>query len=143
MKRLPQLSHLPWRALQLACDLRYAAYLLAAALALGVDVAVFFFALQIDVPAVLASVSGYSAGLVVNWLFSSRLVFADRVQRTAAARNRQKLLFVLSALIGLAITTAMVAGGLRLGLRAGLSKLVAIVVSFHVTYLLRRRFIFQ
>jgi putative flippase GtrA len=143
MKRLPPLYHLPYLLLQLAVDLRYAAYLLAAALSLGVDLAVFFCMLQIDVPAVQASMSGYTAGLVVNWLLSTRLVFADKARRATAARNRQKLLFVLSALVGLAVTSVMVAGGLWLGLRAGLAKLVAIVVAFHVSYLLRRRFIFR
>jgi putative flippase GtrA len=136
-------SHLPYRALQLAGNLRYAGYLLVSAISLGVDLAVFFVTLQVNVPAVQASMSGYISGLVAHWLFSSRLVFADKIQGTAAARNRQKLLFVVFALIGLAITTAMIACGLRLGFQPGLSKLVAIVGSFHVTYLLRRRFIFQ
>ena len=64
-----------------------------------------------------ASAIGYSAGIWVHWLVSSRLVFADgAAARGTGERHRQKMLFVGSALVGLAVTTAIVGTGTALGL---------------------------
>lgn len=138
-----RMSDLSGRAVQLAGRLRYARYLVASAMSLGVDLASFLLMLQINIPAVQASMLGYTSGLVVHWLLSSRLVFANKIQSTVAARTRQKLLFVLSALIGLAITAALIRCGMQLGIHPGLSKLAAIAVSFNVTYMLRHYLIFR
>lgn len=137
------MSDLSCRAVQLAGRLRYARYLVASAISLGMDLASFLLMLRINMSAVQASMLGYISGLVVHWLLSSRIVFANKIQSTVAARTRQKLLFVLSALVGLAITAALIKCGLQLGLNLGLSKLAAIAVSFNVTYLLRHYFIFR
>ena len=91
-----------------------------------------------------ASATGYCAGILVHWLISSRLVFADgAAARGTGERHRQKLLFVGSAIVGLAVTTAIVGGGSALGLDPRLAKLAAIVVSFQTTYLLRRHIVFR
>jgi putative flippase GtrA len=136
-------SALMYWARLLVGRLRYTRYLAVSAMSLGVDLANFLLMVHMDVPAVQASMLGYMSGLVAHWLLSSRLVFADKIQPTLAARARQQLLFVVSALVGLAITAAMIKGGLRLGINPGLSKLAAIAVSFNVTYMLRRNFIFH
>lgn len=60
-----------------------------------------------------------------------------------AARTRQKALFVVSALIGLGVTTAIVAGGTRLGLDPRLAKLIAVGASFTITWLLRDVVVFR
>ena len=92
----------------------------------------------------MASATGYCAGILVHWMVSSRLVFADgAAARGTDERHRQKLLFVGSALVGLAVTTAIVGGGSALGLDPRLAKLAAIVVSFQTTYLLRRHIVFR
>src|SRR3546814_8105578 len=66
---------------------------------------------------VTASATGYCAGILVHWVVSSRLVFADgAAARGTGERHRQKLLFVGSAFVGLAVTTAIVGGGSALGL---------------------------
>lgn len=153
MKRFPKyllvaagafrVSDLPYRAVQLLGRLRYARYLVASVISLGVDLAGFLLMLQLNVPAVQASMLGYISGLAVHWLLSSRLVFANKIPSTVAARARQKLFFVLSALIGLAITAALIKCGLQLGINPGLSKLAAIAVSFNVTYMLRHELIFR
>ena len=65
------------------------------------------------------------------------------VAESGAARTRQKALFVVSALIGLAITTAIVWAGDTAGLDPRLAKLVAVAVSFIVTWLLRSRVVFR
>src|SRR3546814_2523955 len=70
--------------------------------------------------------------------------FADgAAARGTGERHRQKLLFVGSAFVGLAVTTAIVGGGSALGLDPRLAKLAAIVVSFQTTYLLRRHIVFR
>ncbi|MEQ8312401.1 MAG: GtrA family protein [Sphingopyxis sp.] len=125
-------------------ELRWLNYLLASALALGSDAALFLLLLDAGLAPVPASATGYGAGILVHWLISSRLVFADgAAARGTGERHRQKLLFVGSAIVGLAVTTAIVGGGSALGLDPRLAKLGAIVVSFQTTYLLRRHIVFR
>lgn len=50
---------------------------------------------------------------------------------------------MVSALIGLGVTTAIVAGGTLLGLDPRLAKLVAVGASFTVTWLLRDVVVFR
>jgi putative flippase GtrA len=121
----------------------YARYLLASAFALGADVSSYFLLVQLTMPAVLASVVGYMFGIAVHWLLSTRIVFAQEAVASAAERMRQKVLFIASALVGLAITVAVVGQGLRWGFDPGLIKLVAVGIAFQATYLLRRRIVFS
>ncbi|MDO9362709.1 MAG: GtrA family protein [Sphingopyxis sp.] len=125
-------------------EIRWLNYLLASGLALGSDAGLFLLLLDAGLSPVTASAVGYCAGILVHWLISSRLVFADgTAARGTGERHRQKLLFVGSALVGLAVTTAIVGGGSALGLDPRLAKLAAIVVSFQTTYLLRRHIVFR
>ncbi|WP_188237367.1 GtrA family protein [Sphingopyxis sp. LK2115] len=125
-------------------EVRWVNYLLASALALGSDAGLFLLLLDAGLAPVPASATGYCAGILVHWLISSRLVFADgAAARGTGERHRQKLLFVGSAVVGLAVTTAIVGGGSALGLDPRLAKLVAIIVSFQTTYLLRRHIVFR
>jgi len=125
-------------------EMRWLNYLIASGLALGSDAGLFLLLLDAGLPPVAASAIGYCAGILVHWLVSSRLVFADgTAARGTGERHRQKMLFVGSALVGLAVTTAIVGGGSALGLDPRLAKLAAIVVSFQTTYLLRRHIVFR
>lgn len=125
-------------------EIRWLNYLLASGLALGSDAGLFLLLLDAGLSPVPASATGYCAGILVHWMISSRLVFADgAAARGTGERHRQKLLFVGSALVGLAVTTAIVGGGSGLGLDPRLAKLAAIVVSFQTTYLLRRHIVFR
>lgn len=125
-------------------EVRWVNYLLASALALGSDAGLFLLLLDAGLAPVPASATGYCVGILVHWLISSRLVFADgAAARGTGERHRQKLLFVGSAVVGLAVTTAIVGGGSALGLDPRLAKLVAIIVSFQTTYLLRRHIVFR
>jgi len=90
-----------------------------------------------------ASAAGYALGIVAHWLLSSRKVFADQVAARGAERMRQKAMFVVSALIGLAVTTAIVGGATHAGLDPRAAKLVAIVISFATTWLLRKKVVFR
>lgn len=125
-------------------EIRWLNYLLASALALGSDAGLFLLLLDSGLSPMAASAVGYCAGILVHWLVSSRLVFADgAAARGTGERHRQKMLFVGSALVGLAVTTAIVGTGSALGLDPRLAKLAAIVVSFQTTYLLRRHIVFR
>lgn len=124
-------------------DARLLRYLLASAGALAVDVVCFLALLALAAPAAPASAVGYAVGILVHWLLSSRAVFADGVAERGRARTRQKALFVASALIGLALTTAIVGLGDIAGLDPRAAKLVAIAASFATTWLLRSRVVFR
>lgn len=118
-------------------------YLLASVGALAVDMGCFLALLSGGLDAASASGVGYLLGILVHWLLSSRKVFADGVAESGPVRTKQKALFVLSALVGLGLTTAIVGGGAMLGLDPKLAKLVAIGVSFFATWLMRSRVVFR
>ena len=118
-------------------NVRLIRYILASVGALAVDVGTFLAFMAMGVAAAPASAMGYSLGILAHWLMSSRAVFQDSVAERGMARTRQKALFVISALVGLALTTAIVGAGDWAGGDPRLAKLVAIVVSFTATWLLR------
>ena len=124
-------------------DIRFLRYVLASVGALAVDVGMFLALMAVGIAAAPASAAGYSIGIVTHWLLSSRTVFQDTVAARGQGRNRQKAMFVLSALVGLGLTTVIVAAGVALGVDARLAKLVAIAASFMATWLLRSRLIFR
>ena len=124
-------------------DIRFVRYILDSVGALAVDVATFLAALEMGVAAALASALGYSLGILAHWLMSSRAVFQDKVADKGVARTRQKALFVISALVGLGLTTAIVGAADALGFEPRLAKGVAIIISFFVTWLIRSRIVFR
>lgn len=129
------------RAATLVWRITYARYIMASALALAADLSLFMMLLEFGLEPIPASMAGYCAGLVVHWIVSSRLVFAEQAVR-GPQRNRQKALFVVSTLIGLALTTLIVGTGSHFGLDPRLAKLIAVAISFQTTYLLRRSVVF-
>ena len=118
-------------------------YLGASVIALGADMGSFLTLLAIGAAPGPAAAAAYSLGIVVHWLLSSRTVFAQGVARRGPERTRQKAMFVISALIGLALTTATVTTGAALSLDPRLAKLAAIGLSFTVTWLLREKLVFR
>lgn len=129
--------------LRRAADIVLFRYLIASALALGVDLGAFLALLHFNLAATPAATLGYSLGIGAHWLLSSRAVFTQRVARRGPERTRQKALFVLSALLGLSLTTLVVGFGTRQGVDPRLAKLAAIALSFTVTWLLRKNVIFR
>ena len=118
-------------------------YLGASVIALSCDLACFLILLHLGSAPAPASALGYGLGIAVHWLVSSRKVFTENVANHGPARTRQKALFVGSALIGLAVTTAVVAGASALGLDPRLAKLIAVGASFTITWLLRDGVVFR
>jgi len=130
------------RAASLIWRITYARYIMASVFALSADLALFMLLLTIDSAPVPASMAGYSLGLIVHWFISSRLVFTHQRALFVSRRRKQKMLFIASALVGLAITAAIVGLGSAFGLDPRLAKLAAIAVSFQTTYFLRRTMVF-
>ena len=116
-------------------------YVGASAISLGIDLAVFIASHASGLGAATAAAIGYSAGILAHWLLSSRLVFSNG-RRGGSDRVRQQGLFVLSAIVGLLITVAIVGLGSVIGVPVLAAKLVAVAVSFQTTYLLRSRIVF-
>jgi putative flippase GtrA len=120
----------------------YTRYIGASIVSLAVDFAIFMATLGLGILPAVAAATGYVAGIVCHWAISSRLVFTAQIAASAAGRRQQQALFVLSALVGLGITTGIVGIGSRYGLDPRIAKGVAIVVSFQATYVLRRKVVF-
>lgn len=120
----------------------YLRYILSSAGALAVDMSLFMALFHLGVFPAAASAIGYISGIAAHWLLSSRAVFADNVAQRGRGRDRQKALFLGSALVGLAITTVTVGAGDLAGIDPRLAKLVAIAISFQATYLMRKKVVF-
>ncbi len=130
------------RAMALLGRWNYILYIGASLFALGVDFGLFLLALHWGFHAVGASVIGYGSGIIAHWFVSSRVVFAEGADTVGTERARQKALFFLSALVGLAVTMAIVGLGTSAGLWPLVTKAIAVVVSFQITYILRKRIVF-
>jgi putative flippase GtrA len=134
---------MPAQLLNLVLSATFGRYLLTSVLSLGCDIGLFLLLLSGGMTPMGASAAGYGAGIVVHWLLSTRFVFDQGMASQGAVRVRQKGLFVGTALLGLAITTAIVGWGDRLGLDPRIAKLIAVAVSFQATYMARRVIIFR
>ena len=130
-------------ALHRLTDLVFLRYLLASVGALAVDMGSFLGLMAAGMAPTPASSIGYALGIVAHWLLSSRAVFAGRVAGKGMARTRQKALFVVSALAGLLLTTAIVAGSGAAGIDPRVGKLIAIALSLALTWWLRAMVVFR
>ncbi|MEP2735406.1 MAG: GtrA family protein [Erythrobacter sp.] len=124
-------------------DIRFVRYIGASVGALAVDVGSFLGLMALGMLATPASAIGYTLGILAHWLLSSRTVFQDSVADRGAQRTKQKALFVISALVGLGLTTAIVGAADMAGGDPRIAKLLAIVVSFTATWLLRSKIVFR
>ena len=124
-------------------DVRVIRYGFASVGALAVDVGVFLAMLAANVAAAPASAFGYTFGIIAHWVLSSRKVFRDKVAADGRARAWQKTLFVVSAMLGLGLTTLIVGGADYAGFDPRIAKVIAIMASFTLTYFLRSKVVFQ
>jgi putative flippase GtrA len=112
--------------------------------ALAVDLGIFMALLQGGMISALAAAIGYAVGIVTHWLLSSRKVFSDRVsERGSRERTQQKAMFVVSALLGLALTMLVVGLADVIGINPVIGKCFAIIMSFTLTYVLRNVVVFR
>ncbi|MBK8374303.1 GtrA family protein [Sphingorhabdus sp.] len=117
-------------------------YLGASVVALGFDTSCFWLLVVAGMDATLASGIGYSLGIIIHWLVSANIVFPGKT-REGAALLLQRALFAGSALMGLAITVAIVALMSAAGFHAIAAKGVAVGVSFFAVYAARKWGVFR
>ena len=117
-------------------------YPLASAAALAFDGGAFLSLIALGVDPVLATLAAYGSGVAVHWLLSTRYVFRQSAKLTGAARRLAKLLFILTAIIGLAVSAAVVSWSISLGAGPVTAKVIAVIASYLVTYVSRRQFVF-
>lgn len=119
-------------------------YVAVSVTALATDMILFLLLLDVGAPSIAASSIGYSLGILVHWILSSRKVFHERVsEKGTAARTQQKAMFFASALLGLLMTVAIVGAGTAMGMDPRLAKIIAVILSFLLTYALRNIVIFR
>ena len=121
---------------------RFVGYGFASVAALGVDLACFFALMAAGIAAPAAASAGYAAGIAAHWFASSRFVFSGQLASEGRPRTQQQGLFVASALVGLALTWAIVAAATATGIDPRVAKLAAIGASFLATFALRIRYVF-
>lgn len=91
----------------------------------------------------LAAGIGYALGTLAHWLVSSRFVFPDRLADAVLKRGGQQVLFVVSAMLGIGITSAVVSCSVEAGANIVLAKALAMVSSFLVVFLVRLTIVFR
>ncbi len=124
----------------LAARLMLARYLLVSIAALSVDIALFLALSHMGLPASWAAFIGYAAGIFVHWALSVRFVFAASV--AGGPSHGQRVSFVMSALLGLAITVGLVSMLTAVGLAPALAKAASVGISFVAIYLVRKYVVF-
>ncbi len=108
-----------------------------------IDLGTFLLLYAAGVYSGLAAVAGYALGTLLHWFISSRAVFADRLAEPGLKRGGQQAGFVLSALLGLGLTAAIVTGADAAGFDPRLAKLVAMGLSFVTVWLVRLTLVFR
>jgi putative flippase GtrA len=115
-------------------------YTLVSAVALSVDLVVFSGLTHSGMRAAAAGIVGYSVGLVLHYILSVRYVFNTCTTKGSLRRFAE---FVLSGLIGLALTWLIIAVATEaMHLPALVGKVAAVGTSFIVVFLLRKGIVF-
>jgi len=110
------------------------------ALALGLDFAVFLALNSAIGYPTLSGVVGYACGIVLHYQSSRIFVFATAT--SAKSAHRRFVEFVVSSLIGLALTAAVIAAATGIGVSPILAKVMAAGASFLGVYAIRRTIVF-
>jgi putative flippase GtrA len=116
---------------------RYAAV---SALALGLDFSVFLTPNSAIGHPTLSGVLGYAGGMVLHYQLSRIFVFATAA--SAKSAHRRFVEFVVSGLIGLAVTAAVIGVATGIGATPILAKVMAAGASFLGVYVIRRSIVF-
>lgn len=118
----------------LLARLMFARYLLASIAALACDFATFLILDHGGAAPMIAALGGYLVGLIVHWVISVRFVF----DLTGGPTHVQRIGFVVSAVIGMGITMALVGALSAVGVVPAVAKLLSVPVSFLSVYAIRK-----
>lgn len=124
---------------------QFASYFAVSAVALAVDVSVYWALLNVMHFAIAAAAGGYVCGVITHYLLSSRVVFRERFRTRGVANEAPTIAkFFAAGLSGLLVTTVVV-GVLAdvMGIHPLLAKLCAAGCSFFVVFLTLRIFVFN
>ena len=122
---------------------RFARYVVASLAGTAADLGCFLLLYSQGMLAGLAAALGYACGTLIHWLVSSRFVFSDRLSEAGLKRGGQQALFIISALIGLGLTTLIVSAAEDAGSDPRLAKLVAMGLSFLTVWVIRLNLVFR
>jgi len=107
-----------------------------------VDVAILYLAtLQLGMPAYLAAAIAYAIGLVVHYVLSVRYVFTYR--RMAGYSRTEILVYALTGLAGIALSSGIVHIGDLLDLPLIASKIIATLFTFFAVFVIRKMALFS
>ena len=115
-------------------------YAVVSALALGLDFAVFLALNGAIGRPTLSGVAGYACGIVLHYQLSRQFVFATADSAKSAHRRFGE--FVVSGLIGLVVTAAVIAAATGVGTSPIVAKIMAAGASFIGVYAIRRAIVF-
>lgn len=124
-------------------EARFVRYVVASILGTMVDLGSFLLLYAMGMLAGLAAAIGYASGTLMHWLISSRFVFPDRLSKPGIKRGGQQILFVISAMLGLGLTTLIVSMADATGSDPRIAKLIAMGVSFLTVWLVRLTIVFR
>lgn len=124
----------------IAARFMVARYLVASICALASDMLVFLMLGHMGAPPVIAAFGGYLFGMGVHWVISVRFVFLPN--DADSATHAQRLGFVLSSLLGMAMTLGIVGALSSGGTSPAIAKLASIPVSFFTIYAIRKYGVF-
>jgi putative flippase GtrA len=116
-------------------------YTLVSAVALVVDLVIFQALTRGGLRAAMAGIVGYAIGLILHYVLSVRFVFT--ATHGVKSGVRRFVEFVVTGLIGLAITWSIIAAATEmLHLPPMIGKIAAVGVSFVSVFILRKSFVF-
>lgn len=114
-------------------------FLQAGLVGLVVDFAIFMIMISAGLLAVPAAALGYFVGALAHGALCNRIVFADYTATLTQLRERQQMLFLLSATLGLVATVTTTATLNAMGFTPVATKLAAMLASCGVAILIRRK----
>lgn len=117
-------------------------YFLVALIALLIDTsALSFFVRWARLPLAIATTLAFFAGTAVNYILSTKLVFAKR--RFLAQKNKEFLFFLIIGIIGLTLTQIILnIGSTQLKFNLEIVKITAAGITFIFNFLARKIFLF-
>lgn len=124
----------------IAARFMIARYLVASICALASDMLVFLMLDHLNVPPMIAAFGGYLFGMGIHWFISVRFVFLP--SHADSATHAQRIGFVLSSLLGMAMTMGIVGALSNIGTSPAIAKLASIPVSFFTIYAIRKYGVF-
>ena len=115
-------------------QLTFLRYVVVSVAALAVDMAVFLGLLQTGLPSPIAAAIGYSVGIAAHWTIPAARCSGPRLKPWNPRTHSTEGMFVVSALLGLIVTMSIVGVGDAVGLDPRIAKVMAIGISFIITY---------